>query len=651
MTGVAALALCAAFTSCSKNEELYDPGLIEQNEIAQVYEGYNRAFIQTFGQPAANHNWGFKSVFAGTRGDSEYANGNMWAAKDDGKYLVPDPLSEGQKARVQYFYQMNQKNSENKGYGNIDFFMQQVYTGGTDPTGESPEKYRSIANKLRYQQNGTEAPDLEGGIHMDHLTAGTANAHINNFNGGSCGTYPNILNNDPVVLAAYPNASEGGYLANQNDQYHHADEIELMLSTNTNYFGYANSDDSDVRIDRYWQVSAETIDNYITSHQSDYNTWLAAKITRVGHNIEDKIVNDFWGKLGRGFIGFDYDMLITGSCFATKTWDGDNIYLRTVDAEKGSQFKKAWKDGALVDYDAFNENYQYNGSNVRYLIDNTNFYSGEVETLTLNDLYVKYDENGVKTTTDGNIWYAINLDKIKDMLDRDFLPVKGKKLEEWVKIGDTADGYYSDWIVTFMPALHYTNEEPPTPNNNVIRIMAEDLNAKANKEEGVIEDDSDWDFNDVVLDVTFLGNNRVEIEVVAAGGTLPLRINGEDALEVHGLFDQPTDIMINTCRTEALQKKHPNHYNTTNLPKFERTIAGVDADGGRSIKLEVKKKLSNGNEQWFEMTARQGSPAAKFAVKQSVDYCNERQQITSKYPMFGQWVENAGDLVWWNPKN
>ena len=42
MTGVAAIALCAAFTSCSKNEELYDAnaakGISTEQAIAKVYE-------------------------------------------------------------------------------------------------------------------------------------------------------------------------------------------------------------------------------------------------------------------------------------------------------------------------------------------------------------------------------------------------------------------------------------------------------------------------------------------------------------------------------------------------------------------------------------------------------------------------------------
>ena len=66
MTGVAALAVCAAFTSCSKGEELYDAGQITKNEAAQIQENYNRAFIATFGQPAANQDWGFGSS-VGTR--------------------------------------------------------------------------------------------------------------------------------------------------------------------------------------------------------------------------------------------------------------------------------------------------------------------------------------------------------------------------------------------------------------------------------------------------------------------------------------------------------------------------------------------------------------------------------------------------------
>ena len=74
-----------------------------------------------------------------------------------------------------------------------------------------------------------------------------------------------------------------------------------------------------------------------------------------------------------------------------------------------------------------------------------------------------------------------------------------------------------------------TDTTPPTPtpsvNPNTIRIIAEDLSAAGG---------TDFDFNDVVLDVTF--GNPAKVVLTHAGGTLPLRINGNDAWEVHKLF-------------------------------------------------------------------------------------------------------------------
>ena len=83
MTGMAAIAFCAAFTSCSKDENLYDPEAARAIEIDQVYQNYNEAFIKTFGKPAANQEWGFGSWSgANTRNNGQdgaiNVNGNMW---------------------------------------------------------------------------------------------------------------------------------------------------------------------------------------------------------------------------------------------------------------------------------------------------------------------------------------------------------------------------------------------------------------------------------------------------------------------------------------------------------------------------------------------------------------------------------------------
>lgn len=187
------------------------------------------------------------------------------------------------------------------------------------------------------------------------------------------------------------------------------------------------------------------------------------------------------------------------------------------------------------------------------------------------------------------------------------------------------DDNYTDWIVRISPAKVKSEYD--------IRIIGEDLSAG--------EDGNDFDFNDVVFDVKFTGDNTAKICIVAAGGTLPLRVAGQ---EVHGLFHQDTNIMINTNAADA---GYPNqaYEQRDNLPTFDITLTGVKAANGKNIKIEVEKEV-NGVKQWVELKANDGEPAAKIGVKPGFDYCNERQGISSKYPRFTQWVQNV-DVVWY----
>ena len=105
MTVMAAIAFCAAFTSCSKNEDLYDPDY----QSKAIVQTYNDAFIKVFGQPSANQDWGFGKS-ASTRANTgetvpqteayHNMNHNEWADPDKefGGYTVPDPLTTEQKA-------------------------------------------------------------------------------------------------------------------------------------------------------------------------------------------------------------------------------------------------------------------------------------------------------------------------------------------------------------------------------------------------------------------------------------------------------------------------------------------------------------------------------------------------------------------------
>lgn len=187
------------------------------------------------------------------------------------------------------------------------------------------------------------------------------------------------------------------------------------------------------------------------------------------------------------------------------------------------------------------------------------------------------------------------------------------------------DDNYTDWIVRISPAKVKSNYD--------IRIIGEDLSAG--------EDGNDFDFNDVVFDVKFTGDDAATICIVACGGTLPLKVAGQ---EVHGLFHQDTNIMINTNAADA---GYPNqaYEQRDNLPTFDIELTGVKAQKGKNIVIEVEKEV-NGQKQWVELKANNGEPAAKIGVKPGFDYCNERQGISSKYPRFTQWVQNV-DVVWY----
>ena len=572
MTGVAAIAICAAFTSCSKSgEELYDAeaakGISTEQEIAKVYENYNQAFIKTFGQVNPNVDWGFGNR-AKTRSNSgaNYpatstginANANEWADpnKEFGGWIVPDALTDGQKLRVQKYFQAN----PNLGYNDPQFrhfFVQQVYKGGTNPGTNSTEVVIA-ADGSQYNSGN-----------MNHLTVGLNEQHINNFNAGSCSTV-SVLNNGQTV---------GGTS--------HSDQIMLMVNIDdTSCFGYHDTGSSNQSStnpnhnDKMALVSAATID-----------AW-AAQNGNPGEAVVDK-----WN---RSFMGFDLALkegAQAQSNVAAKYNDGPESY------------NYAMINGEIVSING-GDNIIFNNKNVYYLDTNKNMYvAAESMTLQDNEIQAEY-----RVGNDYKGKY-INVDKFVALLNDGWLPVKDKNFREWVKVGKS-DGYFSDWIVTLTEAQR---QDPPSPNPNKVRIMAEDLNAQA--VDGDIED-SDWDFNDVVFDVEFdeTGNGGT-ITLICAGGVLPLKVAGR---EVHKEFDSSLTQgekgwypMINTGKGKGIDRSQVQFH-----------IDNADKENnGLAILVEVEKTLSNGTKVWIPLTAKKGNPCSKFAVKPTVQPCLERDHI------------------------
>lgn len=151
-------------------------------------EQYQAVFEKEFGAVNPNVNWGFtpQQVFTfdkdgkliGTRGANP--NSNEWA-----NYLtVPTRLTDAQKEVVRKWFQTH-KNPQGLDVNWSDFFVEQVYKGGTNTEGsQSPEAYEILKDGV--PQTGSK---VTGSNQMDWLACGSdatpSSEHINNFNNGN----------------------------------------------------------------------------------------------------------------------------------------------------------------------------------------------------------------------------------------------------------------------------------------------------------------------------------------------------------------------------------------------------------------------------------------------------------------------------------
>lgn len=181
----------------------------------------------------------------------------------------------------------------------------------------------------------------------------------------------------------------------------------------------------------------------------------------------------------------------------------------------------------------------------------------------------------------------------------------------------------------------YTPGNPPsTPQNdpNKIRIIAEDLSASG---------DSDFDFNDVVLDVTF--GNPATITLTHAGGTLPLTVNGHEVHKLFGVWQGDETIDENTPK----QKMVNTGAGTSAAPVDLTHVLNVSINSRSEADTKLTLKVYKGGE-WAEMTAPKGEPACKLAVGQDFKVLGERKSIKGEYPLFLDWVKDANfSSQWW----
>ena len=183
------------------------------------------------------------------------------------------------------------------------------------------------------------------------------------------------------------------------------------------------------------------------------------------------------------------------------------------------------------------------------------------------------------------------------------------------------------------PTLVKPENSKPQPELKWYRIIAEDLNAHDLDKDGEV-DDTDFDFNDIVLDVA-LTDTGAKCTLQAAGATLKIRIDGNDNLEVHKMFGVDQKVMVNT----HAEKKGLAHADKDSV-EFELAGSYKSID---DIKIEVFRQ-----NRWMTLHAPKGDAASKIAVGIDFEWPDERQSLKEKYPDFPKYVRDGTDIdSWW----
>ena len=599
MTGMAALAICAAFTSCSKDTDVYNQNVVQNNEeqkkqdaleknMEKVNEQYAAAFVNAFGQVGSNVDWGFgSSIKANTRAaNTEH---NQWAAVDNiYKLLVPPALTPGQIQRVKAYFQNNRYLTYEDPHM-TDFFVQQVYEGSTDPGALSSEVYTA--------GNGTR---VVAGDHMDKLTVGVAETHVNNFNSADC-SESTVLNNGTKQNDYVPDGTT------------HQDKITLMLGESTEYVGFFCSEGSVQHNDCCALAGADVIDAWAASDEAK----------ALGIDLGEAVV-DGWD---RSFVGLDYEQISPENLFREKyVWpEGNRSEVKVWDfCSDTNNTHKVMLNGQLVDANTVpNDQLLFpNGEPVKWVDDNTNMYLGQ--NLGTNQNTFNKQENGVKYYDLDAVYACINQGAYPKVNNMEFIKGLGGR-----------DYVFSDWIVTLTPAKHFEIDDIPTPT---YRVIAEDLNA---------EEASDFDFNDVVFDVEpNEAGTAAKIVVRAAGGIYKLTVAGH---EVHAAFgenvkDDGLYPMINT-------KPWDPEVKATLIESYSGDFSSDAAIRNTIKNIEIKVYKPGFEENGIELYAQTGKPACKILVDQTFKVVTERTGIADENTNFHKYVQGTWDTqtngFWW----
>ena len=642
---VAATALILAFTGCSKSNDLYNQGIIDeknkedqakqdqQNELA-INEAYATAFEKAFGPVGSNVDWGFSRKSSGARaftrdGGVTFSTDIVFPGDYTGSF-APDltgipSYNEYLSSKGTQWWTPEEINDGGVVY--INAVQPIKISGGTEE--EHAKLYIKAGTydftDVSFDLNiNTDLYLLEGAtVTFDNAVASTAIFDIYIADGAEL-----IAN------------GEDGLVANSVHIYNHGTITCSKFKVNSTGLLY-NSGTLDVT----GTVSAESNSSRIVNNGTiecadvivnagavlNIFEWKVSGTTKINSNNSGWINNGQWKTKDYAYVGGSENVI--NNCYLWVT----NDFEMNISSVKGSfkinsEIEMAENAVFVVENDA-----QFESG--RSEIDNDKYAYG-IFGPTEGGYAVFQAKNIVRVASIANTWGAVTYrGHLYVSAETHFAQGNdGMESHKFIIEQDgfsIADNIYAAGFKSGKPSITIpqTTCSPGFKGGNPLyRVIAEDLSAS---------EAGDFDFNDVVFDVVKAEGGVTTLKLICAGGVLPLRVRGAnqaEGTEIHSLFGE----------NEPNANGQYKMYNTglsPKMPEAEFTVEGTytTPEQIRNIIIEVWK-----NDKWMELKAETGKAACKILVDDTFVPVKERQNIADANGNFTDYVQgNFVDDFWW----
>ncbi len=663
MSGVAAIAFLAAFTSCSKSTDLYEEGRKEKDQAAQKGEEkkvtYEEAFTKRYGKIDSNNDWGFGSIGKSTTRSAVDGRANVYTDYHSFSTAPGAPAASVFKSAPAGMEETATVKASNGEFviGASTKYVELWGTGSTiyvkgdcSPTeyfyvGGNTKIYILNGGKLNlgefsFGQSGCEIYVADGGelnstgqlqfSGTKLINNGTVNA--DKLDIVSQGTLASVYNCSNGVIKVTNNISMSGagtYIVND----HNIEATSIGVTSGSLVYnnegalldlsGNLGIENNNCEVINKGTVNADRLHTAGSAHFVNEDTGIVV----IDGDTDVDSNNNTWVNNGQYTTdNFTYQATsgeVINNCKLTVI---DKFYIGLGQNASGN-FKL---DGSIITKD-----FELKGpANIKMTSNSVIKVSNEAK------MNITLPEFGIYGPTSGDyavfeakniVWggknnYCVNyFNKLYVVADSHF---------EHIYLGNPGENpsyTYDENVKMFVNGTDkpdYTIEEsncnPGFQGNKkkinyACRIICEDLGAS-----------DDFDFNDVVFDA-LIEDGKTYIKILAAGGTLPLTV-GDDEHEVHAIFNVGTSTMVNT---------QPNAHYATQTDKQEYVINKAFASY-KDIPVKVAIDASAMTpESYNELKAEKGSAPQKIAVNLNFYWCDEREQIEERYDFFTDYVQKA----------